>query len=202
MDNAAGFPPKIVHGFVETLSSTLGPDTLSAVIEKAGLPMDWTDTTRFTELDDFQSSQAYGRLQTALRKYYGRGARSILLSIGCKLWNRLLKEAAFGIKAQAAIVRGLPIGLRRKRALDLLARQLSVKPGDITIHTLDLDLLFVDHISPAATGQSDSTPICYVTLGMIRECLYWALGYEHDIEEISCRALGARECEFKITAGG
>jgi predicted hydrocarbon binding protein len=77
-----------------------------------------------------------------------------------------------------------------------------MKPGDHTVHTLDLDLLFVDHASLATAGQSDSTPICFVTLGMIRECLYWAVGYEHDIEEISCRALGAKECEFKITVGG
>jgi predicted hydrocarbon binding protein len=41
-----------------------------------------------------------------------------------------------------------------------------------------------------------------MTLGMIRECLFWAVGSEHDIEEIACRALGAKACEFKISFGG
>jgi predicted hydrocarbon binding protein len=202
MDEGAGFSPKIVRSFIETLSTTLGQDTLSAVVDKAGLPTDWANVAHFTTLDDIQSAQSYSKLQAALRTYYGRGARGILLRIGSKLWENLLKDAAFGIKTQAAIVRGLPVGLRRKPALELLARLISMKPGDHTVHTLDLDLLFVDHASLATAGQSDSTPICFVTLGMIRECLYWAVGYEHDIEEISCRALGAKECEFKITVGG
>jgi predicted hydrocarbon binding protein len=202
MDEGAGFSPKIMRSFVETLSTTLGQDTLSAVVDKAGLPTDWANVAHFTTLDDIQSAQSYSKLQAALRTYYGRGARGILLRIGSKLWENLLKDAAFGIKTQAAIVRGLPVGLRRKPALELLARLISMKPGDHTVHTLDLDLLFVDHASLATAGQSDSTPICFVTLGMIRECLYWAVGYEHDVEEISCRALGAKECEFKITVGG
>jgi hypothetical protein len=35
----------------------------------------------------------------------------------------------------------------------LLARLLAAKPGDITVHTLDLDLLLVDHVSPTTDGQ-------------------------------------------------
>jgi predicted hydrocarbon binding protein len=124
------------------------------------------------------------------------------LRIGGNLWRHLLNEAAIAVKAQAAILRGLPTALRRKRALDLLARLLSDKQGDSTVHTLDPDLIFVDHASPTTLGQSDSVPVCFVTLGMIRECLYWVTGYEHDIEEISCRASGAKDCEFKITIGG
>jgi predicted hydrocarbon binding protein len=202
MDNSAGFPPKAVRSFVETLSTTLGYNTLSAVLEKASLPAGWTNTNHFTTLDHVQSADSYCELQSALRIYYGRGARGILLPIGSRLWEKLLKDAPFGIKAQAAMVHGLPASLRRKSALELLSRLIRVKSGDYTVHTLDLDLLFVDHVSPGTVGQSDSAPICFVTLGMIRECLYWAVGVEHDIEEISCRAMGAKDCEFKIMVGG
>lgn len=81
-------------------------------------------------------------------------------------------------------------------------RLLSDKPGDVTVHTLDLDLLLVDHVSPTTLGQKDSAPICYVTQGLIREALYWAVSREFDIEETSCRAAGHNNCEFKITVGG
>jgi len=93
------------------------------------------------------------------------------------------------------------LSLRRKSALELLARILSPKPGSITVHTLDLDLLFVDPTSPAALNPSDNNPVCLVTLGLIRECLFWADGQEYDVEERACRASGARQCEFKITIG-
>jgi predicted hydrocarbon binding protein len=196
------FPPRIMVRFVEILSAELGHDTFTAVLEKAGLPADWADASHFNALDATRSAEAYSNLQNALRTYYGRGARSILTRIGARLWGRLLDDAAFGVKAQAAFVRGLPTGMRRKPALELLARLLGAAQGEITIHTLDLDLLFVDHTSPTTLNRSDAAPLCFVTLGLIRECLFWATGFEHDIEESSCRAAGAKECEFKITTGG
>jgi predicted hydrocarbon binding protein len=199
---ASAFPAGIMHSFVETLSAEVGQDTLSAVLVKAGLPVEWSDAAHFRSVDDEQAAQYYARLQSALRKYYGRGARGILLRIGSKLWERLLNDAALGVKAQAAFIRRLPRSLRRRPALELLARMLAAHPQDISVHTLDLDLLFVDHVSPTTIEQSDPEPICFVTLGLIRECVFSVTGQEHDIEERTCRVLGAAQCEFKISAGG
>jgi predicted hydrocarbon binding protein len=196
------FPLNIMRKFVETLSTELGHDTATAVIKKAGLPADWMHDNHFVALNDQQAALAYARLQAALRTYYGRGARGILLRIGTKLWEQLLDDSSFGIKAQSVLIRSLPKSARRKQALDLLAKLLSAKRGDISLHTLDLDLLFVDVTSPTTLNQTDDTPICFVTLGLIRECLYWATSEEHNIEEIACHAMGARQCEFKITIGG
>ena len=186
------FSARIMQRFVETLSSEIGHETFSAVLSKAGLPEEWAHPAHFAALDNERTAQAYARLQSALRTYYGRGARGILLRIGAKLWDHLLDDSAFGIKAQAALIRGLPKSLRRKPALELLARILSAAPGNITVHTLDLDLLLVDQTSPTTLDQSDDAPICFVTFGLIRECLYWADGQEYDIEERACRATGAR----------
>jgi len=194
--------PRFMRLFVDTLSSTLGVETLPAVLEKASLPSEWARPEHFGPLDEIRSAQAYARLQAALRIYYGRGARGILLRIGGKLWQPLLDEAPLALKTQAALVRRLPLGLRRKSTLELLARLLAARDGDVTIHTLDLNLLFVDHTAPSTLGQTASTPICHVTLGLLREALFWAVGEEHDIEEISCRAAGAADCKFKITLGG
>lgn len=196
------FPAHIMHRFVETLSDDLGQETLSAVLSNAGLPKEWALPAHFSGLDDEHTAQAYSHLQAALRTYYGRGARGTLLRIGSRLWNRMLDDSSFGIKAQAAIIRKLPKVQRRKSALELLARILSNGRGGITVHTLDLDLLFVVQASPATLDQTAAAPVCFVTLGLIRECLFWADGQEYDIEERACRATGGRQCEFKITVGG
>jgi predicted hydrocarbon binding protein len=196
------FPARILRRFVDTLSADLGLETLEAVLAKAGLPVEWAHSQHLGPLDDARAADAYARLQAALRTYYGRGARSILRRIGAKLWTHLLNDASFALKTQSTLVRGFPVSLRRKPTLELLAHLLSTKNGDITVHSLDLDLLFVDHASSAARGPSESAPICFVTQGLVREALYWALGTEHDIEETSCRAMGAADCKFKITIGG
>ena len=198
----AAFPARVMRRFVETLSSEIGHDTFSAVLSKAGLPEEWAHPAHFSALDNAQTAQVYSRLQFALRTYYGRGARGILLRIGAKLWNYLLDDSGFALKAQSRFIRALPGSLRRKPALELFARILSAAPGNITVHTLDLDLLLVDQTSPTTLGQSDEAPICFVTFGLIQECLYWANGQVYDIEERACRALGARQCEFKINTGG
>lgn len=196
------FPARVMRRFVETLSLEIGIETFSAALLKAGLPAEWAHPAHFSALDNVRTAQAYARLQSALRTYYGRGARGILLRIGAKLWDYLLNDSSFGIKTQAALIRGLPKSLRRKPTLELLARILNANTGSITVHTLDLDLLLVDQTSPSTLNQSDNTPICFVTFGLIRECLYWADGQIYDIEERACRATGARQCEFMITTGG
>jgi predicted hydrocarbon binding protein len=196
------FHERIMQRFVETLSAEIGHETFSAALLNAGLPDEWAHSTYFTDLDNEHTAQAYARLQAALRTYYGRGARGILLRIGAKLWEHLLDDSTLAIKAQAALIRGLPKSMRRKPALELLARILSGTPGNITVHTLDLDLLLVDQTSPTTLEQTDEAPICFVTFGLIRECLYWADGQVYDIEERACRAMGARQCEFKVTIGG
>jgi predicted hydrocarbon binding protein len=114
------------------------------------------------------------------------------------LWARLLESASISEKTMAQFIRTLPPAMRRKAALELLAHFMREKPTDATIHTLDLDLMLVDHASAATTGQTEARPVCYVTLGLIQENLFWATARDHDIDEVSCRAAGGDDCEFKI----
>jgi predicted hydrocarbon binding protein len=193
---------QFLRHFVETIASELGQENLSIVLEKASLPSDWSDLARWGNLDGIAVAEAYAGLQKGMRTYYGRGARGILIRVGGNLWKRLLDDAPVALKAQSKFLFGLPVYARRKSALELLAKLLSNQREDVTLHTLDLDLLLADKASPGTLGQNESERICYVTLGLIRECLYWATGQEHDIEETSCRANGGEACEFKITIGG
>ena len=195
------FSNRILRRFAETISLELGPDQFNGMLAMANLPTEWKNPEIFLKMDPYDSAHVYAALQTAMRTYFGRGARGVLLRVGQRLWDRLLDDAALGIKAQAAVVKRLPLASRRKPTLELLAKFIGVQAGDITIHTLDLDLLLVDQASPAAHDQSEAGPICFVTQGLIRESLFWATGKSYDVEEIHCQAMGERTCEFKITGG-
>ena len=192
------FSPRLLRAFAETIADESGRDNLPVILEKAELPSAWADLDALGKLDPAAAGEVYTGLQRALRIYYGRGARGILLRVGGQLWKRLLDGAPLTVRPQVALVRGLPAAASRKPALDLLVRLFSTKAGDFTVHTMDLDLLLVDHASPAAAGQHEDEPICWLTIGLVRESLSWAAHREFDVTEISCRALGAPACEFKI----
>lgn len=194
------FSSRILRRFVEAVAAELGADQLKAMLSLSTLPSEWAGPETFLRMDPAESAKIYGSLQAAMRTYYGRGARGVLLRVGQRLWGLILNDAALLSKAQAVLIKRLPSTTGRKSILELLARSLGTQSGDITIHNLDLDLLLIDHVSPGAQGQHDSTPICYVTQGLIRESLLWATGQGFDVEEISCKALGQDTCEFKVIA--
>jgi len=193
--------PRFMNRFIETLSAGVGADTYHGVLSNSDLPDDWKSPGFFLAMNESQAAESYARLQAALRTYYGRGARGILLRIGSKLWEPLMNDAPIQWKARSALIRSLPKTSRRKPALELLAGRLCADNGDAIVHNQHPDLLFVDYASPGTMGQKDGSPICFVTLGLIRECLYWATGEEHDIEEHHCKAAGGQHCEFHINLG-
>jgi bacteriochlorophyll 4-vinyl reductase len=193
---------RTLRRFTDVLSAEMGRETLAAVLEKAGLPGDWARAGQLGPLDETRAAQTYARLQAGVRAYYGRGARGILLRIGGRFWQPLLEDASPFLKIRAGLIRLLPRALRRKPMLDLLARLLGGRAGDVAAYTQDLDLLLVERVSPAAQGQSAASPVCFVTVGLIRAALHQADGGAYDVEETACRAAGAPECRFKITGGG
>jgi predicted hydrocarbon binding protein len=195
------FSSRVLRRFVETVAVELGADQFPVMLALSKLPPEWGKPQTFQKMDMTKSAETYAALQAAMRTYYGRGARGVLLRVGQRMWNLLLEDAALGGKAQAALIKRLPLAARRKSILELLARLIGARADDITIHTLDLDLLVVDHASAAAQGQSASRPICFVTQGLIRESLYWATGQNFDVEESSCKAVGHDTCEFKVMTG-
>ncbi len=195
------FSNRILRRFAETVALELGADQFKVMMSLSSLPAEWAKPDTFIKMNAVEAAQAYASLQAAMRAHFGRGARGVLLRVGTRLWNHLLEDAALGGKAQAAVIKRLPLAARRKQTLELLAKFIGSASGDLTVHSLDLDLLLVDHASPAADGQREASPICFVTQGLIRESLYWATGAGYDVEETACKAQGRRACEFKITTG-
>ena len=195
------FSSRILRRFVETVAVELGADQFHAMLALSELPAEWAKPQTFQKMNATKSAETFAALQAAMRTYFGRGARGVLLRVGQRMWHLLLEDAALGGKAQAALIKRLPLSRRRKSILELLGRLIGAGSDDITVHSLDLDLLVVDHTSPAAQGQRAPRPICFVTQGLIRESLFWATGQNLDIEETSCRATGHDTCEFKVVTG-
>lgn len=195
------FSSRILRRFAETTALELGADQFNGMLSMANLPAEWKTPDVFLKLNPYDSAHVYAALQTAMRTYFGRGARGVLLRVGQRMWHNLLDDAAFGVKAQAAVVKRLPLASRRKPTLELLAKFIGAQAGDVTVHTLDMDLLLVDNASPSTHDQSEPGPICFVTQGLIRESLFWATGKNYDVEEVHCKAHGEHACEFKITGG-
>jgi predicted hydrocarbon binding protein len=195
------FPSRVLRRFAETVALELGADQYPVVLSLANLPAGWSRPETFLKMSPTDSAKAYSALQGAMRSYFGRGARGVLLRVGRRLWNRMLEDASFGIKAQSAVIKRLPRPTRLKPTLELLAKILGARAGNITVHSLDLDLLLVDHASPTTDSQREPAPICFVTQGLIRESLLWSTGGDIDVEEIACKAQGRPACEFKITTG-
>lgn len=195
----ARFPGRILYRFVEATSAELGADQFEAILALSELPAGWGKPSTFRKTGQVEAARAYAVLQAAMRTYYGRGARGTLLRVGQRLWHHLLEDATLPGKAQAVVIRRLPLRARRKSTLELLSRFLSARPGDVTLHTLDLDLLLADHVSPTTQETESRQPICFVTQGLIHESLLWATGQRPDVEETSCRARGDTTCEFRIT---
>jgi predicted hydrocarbon binding protein len=193
---------RLLHLFVEALTGEIGADKLPQILSRIALPLTFLERDALIRLDGGQAAELYASLQLGLRQFYGRGARGILLRVGRRMWDQLTLTAYLREKAEFEIARRLPIPARRRRILNLVAERLRDGGGSVSIHTLDLDLMLMDHSAAATAGQISAEPICFTTLGLIQGAFVWATDKEADIEEIACKAAGAPACEFKVKFGG
>ena len=200
-NHQAVFSSQLLQVFLGIIQEEVGEQNLPVVLEKTGLPRSWANAESLPNLGAQAAAESYAGLQKAIRSYYGRSARGILQRIGSHFFKKLLENASFKVKAQSKLLRGLPQTRRRKAALDMLISLLDVEPDGMSAHTLDLNLILVDNISPSTYHQRGDEPICHVTQGLIREAIYWATRENVQIEETSCRAMSEKNCEFKIVVG-
>jgi predicted hydrocarbon binding protein len=190
-----------VQLFVEAALQEVGAENLPRALEKFSLSPSVIEKDSLEDLNSIQAAELYALLQQALRHFYGRGVRGILLRIGYGIWERITRRVNILEKAELGVVRRLPVPARRRRVLELVAGLFRDDGGAASIHTLDLDLLLMDYSAVAACGQSSDEPICYVTLGIIQGALFWATGQEADVEEVACKVTGSQACEFIIKLG-
>jgi predicted hydrocarbon binding protein len=192
---------RMIKLFVSAAREEAGEEKLPQILEKASLSPAVIEAASINRLSGGGAAEIYASIQLALRLFYGRGARGLLLRIGANMWERFVAEANFREKTELEILRRLPVPARRKRTLEFIAEQFRAGGGAAMVHLLDTDLLFVDRSGAATCGQESSEPICFVTHGLLEAALYWVTGQSADVEEVSCKAMGAEACEFKFTPG-
>jgi predicted hydrocarbon binding protein len=186
-----------MNAFVAAVRAEIDIHTLPAVLAGSGIAVGDLEPVETGSPDEL-----YARLQKALRLFFGREARGMLVRIGRDVWDRWVGEARLKEKADLEITRWLPVPARRHRVLNLVATRFLEEEDGASVHTLDMELHLVDRVGAATIGQKEEHPICFVTLGLMQQALLWATGKEADVEEISCKALGSPVCEFTVGFGG
>lgn len=188
---------RFMRHFFQAVEEHMGIYTLHMMLRQAGLERFMDRLPPGNREPEIRASE-YARFQKEIRDYYGKGARGSLNRIGRRVFQRMTKEASFQDQIRLVWIRALPITPKRKQTLDWLADQLRLPDGKITVHTFDLDLIFVVHSGDSTCGQLEDEPICWVTQGMIQEAMLWAADDETDVEEISCQAARGETCTFRI----
>jgi predicted hydrocarbon binding protein len=191
-------PPSLLQIFIQTAINEVGSSELDQIVGDPTL----LDAGQISTMNELEAGKTYAAIQSQLRTYYGRGARGTLLRIGQSLWEPMLHDRNLADRILAAGIKALPAGSRPKPALDLLAKFLRGDEGSVSVHSMDLNLLFVDSSSPTTAGLSESQPVCHVTRGLIRGVLFWATGKNFDVDETGCRAMGNSSCEFQVMLSG
>jgi len=192
------YPPALLQQFIQSANQEVGRNELAQIINDPSL----LDLNTLSSLNELQAAESFAEIQRRLRVYYGRGARGILLRIGQNLWKPVLQKQGIPTRLLTVGIKIIPAGMRQKPALDLLARVMRGREGSVSVHSMDLNLLFVDSSSPTTTGLQENQPVCFVTLGLIRGMLFWATGKDYDVEETGCCAMGNDACEFKVVVSG
>lgn len=198
-------PLLYVRSLLHATEEQIGVYSLQMLIYQAGLvsesdrlPISLLNVEVWLKQRQVRASEL-AALQAAFRQYFGSGARGALNRIGRSAWALLLREATLPARTGLLAARLMPASTRRKLALEFLADMLRAGSDDISVHSLDLKLIFQDRLSDLTYGQHSTMPICWSTLGLLQAALAWSTDEPVDVTEIDCRAMGADACRFQIS---
>jgi bacteriochlorophyll 4-vinyl reductase len=189
-------PASLLRSFVKAVGEQMGSYSLQLMLRQAGLER-YLDTPA-AKFDNVQVSE-YSNLTTAIRVYFGRGARGCLMRVGENLFRDMLKNASPSQRVQLVLIKSLPQPLKVQKMMEYVAASWQIAPGDVTVHSMDQELLFVDRSGRCQYISPESEPVCWVTTGLLQESLYWATAKNIDVEEIACMAQGHNACKFKVS---
>ncbi len=190
-------PKRYVARFAKAITAEMGTYSLRMILRDAGLQGGDDQAPHILTPGTLRASE-FAAIHSAVRAYYGSGARGSLNRIGRLVWQAAIAKTAKGWLSYP-IARGLLSRLAGSRfALNMLATMMKKPDGDVSVHLFDTDLIFMDTSSDATYGQEEDQPICWYTVGLIQACIFWATGQEMAVDEIACRAMGVDACKFKI----
>ena len=190
-------PNRRLSAVLFAIQDVMGRNGLNASLKLAGLHRYIGHLPPANDQRDLHASE-YAALIQAIETQLGSGARGQLNRIGHAAFRQLVVADKLRWNSLAFFNRFLTPRQRMRRALAELARFLSAPDGQAAVYSDDQRLLFTDSASDATYKRKRNVEICWLMLGQIQECLYWATGDHYDVVEVACRAKGDPACKFQI----
>jgi len=148
----------------------------------------------------------YAELCAGLLTFFGRAGKSMVIRSG-RLTSKYAIEkqsAVYNVAAKTA-AKLMPYGTQVKLVLDSMANGYNKLYAEnnqelhFSVEDRGDKWAFISVECPLCAGKSADTTMCWGRIGTLKEGILWLSGKEFDVEEVECRALGAKACVFEIS---
>jgi predicted hydrocarbon binding protein len=182
------------------IQDVMGRSGLMTVLRQARLHR-FTSTLPRHDHDLRVQAAEYAGLVQAIEVYYGRGARGTLIRVGEAAFRQLVAHQrlrAMGYRLACLVA---PAAACRGLVLRWVAREIARPTGQVEVQALaDGRLVLMDHEGDSVFGRTREAPGCWLMVGEVQEALRWATGYDYEVVETHCKALGDPACRYEIMA--
>jgi predicted hydrocarbon binding protein len=136
-------------------------------------------------------------LRSRMDSLYGRtGAHGLAICSGRAAFKYLLETQGQEMGFEEASYRFLPIRVKVRRGLELLANWIGKTYGmQVTVVSGDKEI----HFKVEGSKEGESPALCDFTVGLLQGFLAWVSGGKfYMVKETECRTLGAGCCDFQV----
>jgi hypothetical protein len=182
------------------MEEILGRSDVEAVLNRASLP----HYIRQYPSNDSQPNIPFGdisRIQSALEEEYGpRAGRGLALRTGRACFKYGLREFGTGLGLTDLAFRLLPLSAKLKTGSNALAGLFSRYGGQrVRVEFTDKNIFWRVERCSLCWQRQASEPVCYLTVGLLQEALYWVSGGKtFHVTETQCLACGDASCTIVI----
>jgi predicted hydrocarbon binding protein len=199
-------PNNYVRWALEAIEEVAGKNGLALILREANLErLQYNhppDDEEFTGLTTGQ----YADLTAAVLDFFGQAAKSMTARVGrVSARHAIDKQARLFNIAALLTLRAMPLSVQLKLGLGQMQeglRTIWAEQGQqllLRVEETDDAWLYVNETCPECAGKAADEPICWLFVGTLRESGQWLTGKALEINEIECRAAGARACVWQIS---
>ncbi len=177
----------------------MGAEGLNAVLRNCGLER-FVGNYPPNDLAHVVKTTDYARLNAAIEDSYGHTGRGILRRIGRASFQYAIREQAALMGIAGAAIKLLPEKQRIKFILNGLVNALKKSNADVNAWVEEKDgvIAFIDQTCGICWNRESTHPICHVYIGSVSEAVKWATGFDYEITETHCSAMGHEYCRFEV----
>jgi len=190
-------PDLFIGSFWQAAAQEMSVYSLNMILLRAGLEKfveGEKDLPKPTQVSVFE----FGLFQHALREYYGRGARGLLIRAGRGTWEIMAKSQSWQRAIQSHLIPYLPFSYKTGLGLNQLCRLLSHPGSRPQVTKEGQDLYYLDCTGLGISEPAVGEPVCWTMLGLIQGALESVTKRAFEVEEVACRGTGAEACKFRV----